>query len=48
MIDTVVAILLLGNLEFEIYNKQGFGDQAVVAKTSYVMLEQISKLLQLD
>lgn len=39
VIDTVVAILNLGNLEFEVHNKQGFGDMVVVAKKSYVTLE---------
>ena len=48
VLDTTVAILLLGNLEFDNFVNKAAGDQAVVANTSLKILEQIAKLLQVD
>lgn len=48
VIDNTVAILLLGNIEFENFVNKAKGDQAVVSSSSLKILEQISNLLQVD
>ena len=46
VLDVVVAILLIGNLEFEKFSKPGVGDIAQVAPQSMGLVEKICGYLQ--
>lgn len=48
VIDIVVAILLLGNVEFETFSKPGVGDVSRIEQGCEALVEQICKLVCLE
>jgi myosin heavy subunit len=48
IMNITVAILLLGNVEFDTISKPGVGDISSISKNSEALIDQISSLLMLE